>query len=363
MERTVKKCYNFSVRILVIGDNTSFHTHRWLSSYREAGFEVKAGGFEEGEELCEKFPTKGKGKLKYFLSMPDFRKIVQDFKPDLIHAHMAGNYGLIASLSGIPYVISLWGPDIIETPFRSALHRNTIKRVLHRALLVHTDSHMVSWLLQKIFEIPAEKIVVFPFGVSQNFLSWNIKKSENGTYLVTHRKLEKIYGHETILRAIKILKEKGIDFKLFVASFGSESENLKRMCEDLNISDCVIFTGRLSEENLASLLAQSHIFISAALSDTTPNSLLEAMALNVFPIISDLPVYREWVIENLNGFYFEPGNYADLASKIEKAIQNRQALEHAVRLNRLIVENLADWDRNFKEFTRKIFKIVESFSS
>jgi len=350
------------VKILVLGDNTSFHTHRWLISYRAAGFEVRAGGIEEGKTLCEKFPSKGNGKSKYVLSMPEIKKTVNEFQPDAIHAHMATNYGLMAFLSGKPYVVSLWGPDIMETPFKSPIKRSIVSKVLRNALLIHTDSHVVRWLLQKSFKIPPEKILVFPFGVSRTFLDSNVAKPESVTYLVTHRKLERLYGHETILRAVKLLKDKGVEFKLFVASFGSESDNLRDLAGRLGILDRVVFTGELSEDRLAGLLGQSHIFISAAESDTTPNSLLEAMALDVFPIISDLPVYREWIIENMNGFYFKPNDSNDLAYKIEKAMQNREAIGNAVKLNRLIVENLADWDKNFATFAKKLLQVLENKS-
>jgi len=338
------------VRVLIIGDNRSFHTYRWFNSYKRAGFEVRAVGLEEGESLCERIKAKGKGKLKYLFSLPALQRVVVDFKPDLIHAQMAGNYGLMASFIGKPYVLSLWGPDAVESPFKSAIHRALLKRVIKKAILIHTDSHLVKWFLIKNFDIEPHKVLVFPFGISRSFFGKEVEKPVGVVNLVTHRKLEKLYGHEVILKAAKILKEMGRNFKLYIASFGSELQNLKRLAQELELDDFVEFTGKLEEDELISLLAKSHIFISSAYSDTTPNSLLEAMALKAFPVLSDLPVYREWILEGLNGLYFRPGDEVDLADKLEWAMENLQSLEEPIRFNRKVAEKLADWDKNFERF-------------
>ncbi|MDI6850327.1 MAG: glycosyltransferase family 4 protein [bacterium] len=342
------------MRVLVLGDNTSFHTYRWFEAYKSADFEVRALGFEDGESLCERLSPNGKGKLKYFLSIPKLKEVIREFKPDIIHAQMAGNYGLMAYLTGKPYILSLWGPDVVESPFKSVFHKTLIKKVIRNALLVHADSQLVRWFLEKGFGVDAEKIVVFPFGISSKFFEYEIEKPVGKINLISHRKLERLYGHDVILKAAKLLKERGVGFKLYIASFGSEEEKLKRLALKLGIANMVVFTGRLDEEDLISFLSKSHIFISSAYSDTTPNSLLEAMALKVYPVLSDLPVYREWVIDGLNGSYFRPGDEFDLADKLEHIIKNLSKLDIFLSINRLIVENLANWDKNFESFRNRL---------
>uniref|UniRef100_A0A7V3ZWX7 Glycosyltransferase n=1 Tax=candidate division WOR-3 bacterium TaxID=2052148 RepID=A0A7V3ZWX7_UNCW3 len=347
------------MRVLVLGDNTSFHTYRWFEAYKSAGFEVRAIGFEDGESLCERLSPNGKGKLKYLLSIPKLKDVIRKYNPDLIHAQMAGNYGLMAYLTGKPYILSLWGPDVVESPFKSVLHKSMIKKIVKKAQIVHTDSHLVRWFLVKGFGVDPEKIVVFPFGISSKFFEYQVKKPIGEINLISHRKLERLYGHDVILKAVKLLKERGIDFKLYIASFGSEEENLKRLALKLGIANMVVFTGKLNEDDLITFLGKSHIFISSAYSDTTPNSLLEAMALKVYPVLSDLPVYREWVVDGLNGCYFKPGDDFDLANKLEQVIKNLSKLESFLTINRVIAENLANWDKNFESFRNHLLILVQ----
>lgn len=338
------------MRIFLLGDNRSYHILRFYNAYKAHGIDVKCGGIEEGEGFCERLSFTGKGSLKYLLSVPKIKKIAKAFETDLIHAHMAGNYGFMAMLTGLPYVVSLWGPDIVEFPFKSPFKYMVTRTVLRKAILVHTDSYFISFLLEKIFHLPKDKIVVFPFGISKAFFDAGWEKGEGEVIILTHRKLEREYGHDVILRALKILKERKTKFKAFFASFGSQEVVLKRLASELGVEEEVVFTGKLDEQELVELLSKAHIFVSAAITDTTPNSLLEAMALGAFPVLSDLGIYREWIVEGINGYYFKRGDAFDLANKLLLVIQNRHSLDRALEINKEIAMQHANWEENFKNF-------------
>ena len=49
-------------------------------------------------------------------------------------------------------------------------------------------------------------------------------------------------------------------------------------------------------------MASNWLYISAASSDGTSISLLEAMYFKSIPILIDLPANREWIQNNENGF-------------------------------------------------------------
>lgn len=338
------------VRVFLLGDNRSYHLFRFYNAYKDRGIDVKCGGIEEGESFCEKLSFTRKGTLKYLLSVPKIKRIAKEFETDVIHAHMAGNYGLMAMLTGLPYVVSLWGPDIVEFPFKSPFKYLVTRIVLKRAILVHTDSYFISFLLEKVFRVPKEKIVVFPFGISKAFFEAVWEKEREDIIIFTHRKLEREYGHEVILRALRILKENKVKFRAIFASFGSQEGELIRLTRELDLEREVVFTGKIDEKELIALLSKANIFVSAATTDTTPNSLLEAMALGAFPVLSDLGIYREWIVEGINGYYFKRGDAFDLANKMLFVIKNRHYLNRALEINREIALKYANWDENFKNF-------------
>ena len=109
-------------------------------------------------------------------------------------------------------------------------------------------------------------------------------------------------------------------------------------------------TGWLSEEELWSRIGQAHIFISASLSDTTPVSLLEAMALGAVPAVSDLPANSQWVVHGLNGALFDPTQPSDIASAVEFLISNPDLMRRAREMNKALVRERANWREDFSRF-------------
>src|ERR1019366_9013991 len=56
-------------------------------------------------------------KLNYLKLLPALKKAINDFKPDIVHAHYATSYGLLAAFSGFhPMIITGWGADIFDSP-------------------------------------------------------------------------------------------------------------------------------------------------------------------------------------------------------------------------------------------------------
>jgi hypothetical protein len=56
-------------------------------------------------------------KLKYVSLVSELKTACRKFDPDLMHAHYATSYGLLAALSGFkPYLISVWGSDVFDFP-------------------------------------------------------------------------------------------------------------------------------------------------------------------------------------------------------------------------------------------------------
>src|SRR5262249_60205869 len=92
--------------------------------------------------------------------------------------------------------------------------------------------------------------------------------------------------------------------------------------------DRVRFVGRLGPAELAGWLARADLYLSASRSDSTSQSLLEAMAAGALPVVSDITGNREWVGEDESerkgdlgvARLFAPADPAALAAAIERAL-------------------------------------------
>ena len=89
---------------------------------------------------------------------------------------------------------------------------------------------------------------------------------------------------------------------------------LERMVLAKGLDKQIEFVGGYSEQDLPGILHKHHIYISAAFWDGTPNSLLEAMATGILPIVSDIKANSAWLRHGVDGFLHEVGNADDPVS-------------------------------------------------
>ena len=85
----------------------------------------------------------------------------------------------------------------------------------------------------------------------------------------------------------------------------------------------------------------SRVTVSIPFSDSTPMSVLEAMACGSVPVVSDLPSLREWVQDGWNGYLVPPNNPHRLAERIIHILKHPETATECVRRNRKIVEDRA----------------------
>jgi glycosyltransferase involved in cell wall biosynthesis len=122
--------------------------------------------------------------------------------------------------------------------------------------------------------------------------------------------------------------------------------------ENLNLGTSVQFLGGIPHKEMPNLLAKSDIFVSTSPNDGTSVSLLEALASGTFPVVTDIPANREWIVDGDNGFLVPKENENLLAKKIVEAIRDRKLLREAFDKNRIIIKQRAFWEENVRKITQ-----------
>ena len=107
-------------------------------------------------------------------------------------------------------------------------------------------------------------------------------------------------------------------------------------------------------------LRRATIYLSASLSDSTSVSLLEAMALGAYPVLSDIPANREWIAAPPQGLYFRPGLAEGLTrSLLEALAMPEEARRQAVRVNRREIGERAIWEENMAGLRDRFLELAE----
>ncbi len=234
---------------------------------------------------------------------------------------MIGSYGYVAEKLKATNILAVgWGPDVLNMPFKSPLHRYFFKKVIRGIDHFVVDAkNMVDVLIS--FGVEKNRITVFPYGPQEKFYIFPEKEGyAEPIKLITHRKLEPEYDPFTVVDALKDLKEEGIKFNFTFASFGSLQKATQERIREYGLSDNVRITGYLNEEDLINTLLAHDFYVSASLYDSTSVSLLEAMSLGLYPIVSDVEANLEWIHHGKNGRIFKKHDKESLKMAIKQVL-------------------------------------------
>jgi len=153
-------------------------------------------------------------------------------------------------------------------------------------------------------------------------------RNDQGFRLITHGLIEARYGHEEMLRAVALVRDRIPGLHLQIPGAGEHAPRLVELAKELHCLDIVDFAGFVSREELWRRLHGADVGIIAMrrspyseLIDT--NKMYEYMVLRKPIIISRLPpVARKF--DDTCVKFFEPGDHEGLARCILELYQDPQ---------------------------------------
>ncbi len=214
------------------------------------------------------------------------KKICDEYKPDILHAHCAYPGGLIAVIAGrqkgIPVALTEHCPmeqmkidNLVMRLIRGFVYKNTAVS----NICVSNDSME---RLKKVYSKCNFQVIYNAIMNPDNFNYgdeiYRIEGSINcGIVAVFYDKT--IKGYQYLIPAIKKVREKGIDIKLHICGGGQYEEFYKNMAKDLGIQDSCIFYGQLPRNLVYSIIRQMDFCVSASVFECSGVSVQEEMLL------------------------------------------------------------------------------------
>ena len=305
--------------------------------------------------------------FRSYQSLPHFTKTLHAIKPDVVHAGWVQSSGMLTALSDFhPFLLMPWGSDILRTPDRSADDMSMTQLALAKADMITCDCETVKRRISAISGYPDEKFVVIPWGIDLNLfnpeadggslkgkLNWDDKQ-----VLISTRSLSPVYAIDLFLRALpQVIKERP-DTRALIVGDGPAETELRDLADRLELSDYVHFSGLVPNEELPMYLNAADVYVTTSLSDGTSLSLLEAMACGLPVVVPDLPAYREWIENGVNGFIVPPRDPKAIADKLLALLQNGDLARQMGKRNLELARQKADWDRNFEKLESTYSQLV-----
>lgn len=233
------------------------------------------------------------------------KKIIKEFKPDIVHTHAAkaGALGRMAAYScNVPVIIHTFHGHVFHSYFgklKTTIYKNIERFLAKKSSAIIAISEKQKHELCVEHKIaPAEKIKVVPLGFDLSKFSVNKnekRKSFRDKYqieedeicIVIIGRLAPVKNHPLFLKAIQFIKSHSTKkIRAVIVGDGNLRQDLMKQCIDFDLDYCyyptepkkatVTFTSWIQDVSYP--LAGSEVVCLTSFNEGTPVSLIEAQA-------------------------------------------------------------------------------------
>ena len=298
-------------------------------------------------------------------TLPLLLRIFKNHSYHIIHFHFGpnGNLGGMLKKLGVikgKVVTTFHGYDIR----RGLEHGPSFYKPLREgvdcflSISKYTRAH-----LEK-FRLDPNKIVDHPVGIDlEKFpFRWdneNTPLMNKGPFKVlTVARLVGEKGLEYGIRSIHQLLKKNPNLKIQYRMVGEGElrEDLKKMVAKLGLSNVARFLGGKDQVEVSKEMQKAHIFLFPSLAEALPVALMEAQAVGLPVVTTDVGGISEIVADEKSGFLVSAQNVIALASKLEHLIKHPEIWPEMGRYGREIVKKRYD----IKKLNKRLVKIFEA---
>lgn len=188
--------------------------------------------------------------------------------------------------------------------------------------------------------VSSKRITVIGCGIDfEEFKNLDLSRKKNLT-ICTVARLVSYKRVDDLLLAFDQVKKKISHLKLQIIGDGPDYPKLKDQVEKLNIEKDVRFFTNLSRENFLKTLAKATVFALPSAIEGFGIAVIEAAALKIPYIVTDLPVFKEITHNAKGGLFYPVGDIKSLARNLELVILD-------VQLRRRLAEEAYLLSRNY----------------
>lgn len=286
-----------------------------------------AGRFAEAGFTVTAIPYFGEGDI---FAVARVRRIIRQFKPDLLHAH-TGHTVSLAVFAARAFSL----PVVITRRVDFLLSRNRISRWCYRQVerIIAISRGVENSLLNS--GIPQDKIRVVPSGI--DFAVYGDKPVPEAEVSALRKRLgirpgELVVGtvaalaphkdYPNLFRAARIVLRKFPEVHFLILGTGELAGELRHLTEELGIASRVIFAGFQPE--ILPWLAMLDIFVLSSYLEGMGTSILEAMARGKPVVATSVGGIPEVVLPEECGILVRPGNPEALAGGISRLLESAE---------------------------------------
>jgi hypothetical protein len=132
--------------------------------------------------------------------------------------------------------------------------------------------------------------------------------------------VQKDYG--TLIKAFKLLKERGVKEKLYIVGDGPGRDEIQTLIDKNNLLEDVKLIGQTKNPYI--WMKNSELFVHSSNYEGLPTVLIEALILNKVVVSSDCPTGPKEILKNGEcGFLYEIGDYKKLEEQLYRVLKDK----------------------------------------
>ncbi|MFN0197619.1 MAG: glycosyltransferase [Planctomycetaceae bacterium] len=266
-----------------------------------------------------------------------FRKMISlchMLKPDVLHTHNAFPhwYGAIAGAwCRVPAIVHSRHGRRFGQNWKEKLQFALASRLSDRVVGVSDDT---SALCRAVGRLSLEKVTRIWNGIDLDRFTYRGPNAKPVGISVGRLSAEKDFP--TLIHAVSHVREVLSEFEFYLVGDGPERSRLEALAQELELDGCLHFLGE--RQDVPELLASSTVYAGSSLTEGISLTLLEAMAVGLPVVATNVGGNPEIVIPGETGALVETGDSRALAEEILKLCLNPWQAELYGRHGRSRVE-------------------------
>lgn len=364
------------MKVVFLADAPYVHEQRWVRHFASRGAECHVISFRPatltGAQVHHIAGAEPLGKARYLLHARRVKRLIEELRPDLLHALHLTSYGFLAALSGVrPLIVSVFGTDVLEAPHLTPFHRWLTRFALARAdAITATGLHLAAETTR--YAPRGRPVTVVPYGVDlERFQPRRYPKRGAAAkaapiIIGTACRLSPEKGLHYLIEAFAQLRRRygeGVSLRIAgdttPAPGGRERARLEALARRLGVAEAVEFCGWLPHEEIPEFLAGLDIFVLPSTYEGFGVAAVEAAATALPVVATNVFGIPDVVRDGETGLLVPPRDAVALAGAIGRLVQD-PALRHRLgQAGREYAAGRYEWSANAAQMERIYSRLLE----
>ncbi len=309
----------------------------------------------------------------FFFEMIAAVRLIKKENIDLLYANFILPQGFVGAflkrIVNVPVIINVLGGDVaIKNRILKCLVKYSLKRADHVVALTSALQKEINKLGIGTIDVTIIPLGVYSDQFSPAFRDEKIRQryvANNDPLLLFVGRLVEKKGVAYLLKALPEVLKKFDKSKLLIIGNGLLANDLKRLVQELNVTDSVYFEGDLDNKKLPQYYASADIFIGPSVIPKSGDLegqgvvFLEAMASGCCTIGTNIGGIPMSVVHEKSGLLVEQKNSQLISQAVIRILEDKTLQSRLKKDGRNHVVNNFDWQVIASRYQNLFEKFVE----